>query len=122
EDLGEVPGPSLPGAAGADRPHRRVRITLSWPLANTGPSLPNILATVAGNLFELNCVAGLRLSALRFPPELVAASPGPAFGIEGTRQLSGVRGRPLIGTIVKPSIGLSPPMARSAPSTPGCAR
>jgi ribulose-bisphosphate carboxylase large chain len=108
EDLGEVPGPSLPGAARPDAPHRRVRITLSWPLANTGPSLPNILATVAGNLFELNCVAGLRLNALRFPPELVAASPGPAFGIEGTRRLSGVEGRPLIGTIVKPSIGLSP--------------
>jgi ribulose-bisphosphate carboxylase large chain len=107
EDLGPVPGPSLPGAARPDAPHRRVALTLSWPLANTGPSLPNILATVAGNLFELNCVAGLRLTALRFPPEMVAASPGPAFGVEGTRRLAGVTGRPMIGTIVKPSIGLS---------------
>jgi ribulose-bisphosphate carboxylase large chain len=39
---------------------------------------------------------------------MVAASPGPAFGIDGTRRLSGVHGRPMIGTIVKPSIGLSP--------------
>ena len=108
EDLGPVAGPSLPGAARPDAPHRRVAITLSWPLANTGVSLPNILATVAGNLFELNCVSGLRLTALRFPPEMVAASPGPAFGVEGTRRLSGVTGRPMIGTIVKPSIGLSP--------------
>ena len=107
-DLGPSPGPSLPGAARPDAPHRRIALTLSWPLANTGPSLPNILATVAGNLFELNCVAGLRLTALRFPPELVAASPGPAFGTQGTRALSGVTGRPLIGTIIKPSIGLSP--------------
>ena len=107
-DLGPVAGPSLPGAARPDAPHRRVAITLSWPLANTGTSLPNILATVAGNLFELHCVAGLRLTALRFPPEIVAASPGPAFGVEGTRALSGVQGRPMIGTIVKPSIGLSP--------------
>ena len=68
EDLGPVAGPSLPGAARPDAPHRRVAITLSWPLANTGVSLPNILATVAGNLFELNCVSGLRLTALRFPP------------------------------------------------------
>jgi ribulose-bisphosphate carboxylase large chain len=108
QDLGPVPGPSLPGAARPDAPHRRVSITLSWPLANTGPSLPNILATVAGNLFELNCVAGLRLTALRMPGEMVTASPGPAFGVEGTRALSGVAGRPMIGTIIKPSIGLSP--------------
>jgi ribulose-bisphosphate carboxylase large chain len=107
-DLGPVPCPALPGAAGPEAPHRRVALTLSWPLANTGPSLPNVLATVAGNLFELNCVAGLRLTALRMPPEMVAASPGPAFGVEGTRSLAGVTGRPLIGTIVKPSIGLSP--------------
>jgi ribulose-bisphosphate carboxylase large chain len=26
-------------------------IRLSWPLANMGPSLPNLLATVAGNFF-----------------------------------------------------------------------
>jgi ribulose-bisphosphate carboxylase large chain len=108
EDLGPVDGPALPGAARPDAPHRRVAITLSWPLGNTGTSLPNILATVAGNLFELSCVAGLRLTALRFPPEMVAASPGPAFGIAGTRDLTGVVGRPLIGTIIKPSIGLSP--------------
>jgi len=107
EDLGPVAGPALPGAARPDAPHRRARLTLSWPLGNTGTSLPNILATVAGNLFELNCVAGLRLTDLRFPASLVAACPGPAFGIGGTRALSGVQGRPLIGTIIKPSIGLT---------------
>jgi len=107
EDLGPVAGPALPGAARPDAPHRRAALTLSWPLGNTGNSLPNILATVAGNLFELNCVAGLRLTDLRFPASLVAASPRPAFGIEGTRRLSGVEGRPLIGTIIKPSIGLT---------------
>ena len=107
EDLGLVAGPALPGAARPDAPHRRARLTLSWPLGNTGTSLPNILATVAGNLFELNCVAGLRLTDIRFPAALVAASPRPAFGIAGTRRLSGVEGRPLIGTIIKPSIGLT---------------
>lgn len=105
EDLGPITSPSLPGAAAG--PLRRARLVLSWPVANTGISLPNVLATVAGNLFELNCVAGLRLVDLRFPAEFVAGCPRPAFGIEGTRALSGVVGRPLIGTIIKPSIGLS---------------
>lgn len=107
KDLGPVAGPALPGSGQPGAPHRRAGLTLSWPLGNTGTSLPNILATVAGNLFELNCVAGLRLTDLRFPEALVAASPRPAFGVEGTRRLSGVQGRPLIGTIIKPSIGLT---------------
>ena len=106
EDLGPCAGPSLPGAA-VGGSHRRARLVLSWPVANTGISLPNVMATVAGNLFELNCVAGLRLVDLRFGDGFVAGCPRPAFGVTGTRALSGVKGRPLIGTIIKPSIGLS---------------
>lgn len=108
DDLGPVDRPALPGAGRADAPHRRARVTLSWPLANMGPSLPNLLATVAGNLFELKYFSGLRLLDLRLPPAFAAAYPGPAFGTPGTRRLTGVAGRPLIGTIIKPSVGLSP--------------
>ncbi len=105
EDLGPVEGPSLPGAGRAGDAHRRARVTLGWPLANMGPSLPNLLATVAGNLFELRQFSGLRLLDIRLPDAFAEANPGPAFGIEGTRALTGVAGRPLIGTIVKPSVG-----------------
>ena len=47
-----VATPSLPGAGRADQPHQQARITVSWPMANLGPSLPNLMATVAGNAFE----------------------------------------------------------------------
>jgi ribulose-bisphosphate carboxylase large chain len=103
-----VRGRSLP-SAGEDKLGERVsraRITLSWPLATLGPSLPNLVATVAGNLFELRPVSGLRLLDIRMPPAFAAAYPGPRFGIAGTRQLADVHGRPLIGTIIKPSVGL----------------
>jgi ribulose-bisphosphate carboxylase large chain len=108
EDLGPAPGPSLPGAGRPEGPHRRARVTLSWPVGNMGPSLPNLMAAVAGNLFELKQFSGLRLLDLRLPEDFAAANPGPAFGVEGTRRLTGVEGRPLIGTIVKPSVGLDP--------------
>lgn len=107
-DLGPVSAPSLPGAARADQTHRQARVTLSWPLTSMGPSLPNLLATVAGNLFELRQFSGLRLLDLRLPDAFAAANPGPAFGVAGTRALSGVAQGPLIGTIIKPSVGLSP--------------
>ena len=99
--------PSLPGGMASSR-YTRCQLQLSWPLDNLGPSLPNLMATVAGNLFELRQVSGLRLLGLQLPAEFAAASPGPAFGISGTRQLADVHGRPLIGTIIKPSVGLSP--------------
>jgi ribulose-bisphosphate carboxylase large chain len=107
EDMGLVAGPSLPGAGRRDQPHRQARLTVSWPLDNIGPSLPNLMATVAGNLFELRQFSGLRLLDLRLPVEFAAAYPGPGFGVAGTRDLTGVQGRPLIGTIIKPSVGLS---------------
>jgi ribulose-bisphosphate carboxylase large chain len=88
--------------------YRRCRLELSWPMGNLGPSLPNLLSTVAGNLFELRQVSGLRLTALHLPPSFARAYPGPAFGIAGTRRLAGVARGPLIGTIIKPSVGLSP--------------
>ena len=105
----EVREPSLPFAsAPKDVPAAwgRALVTLSWPLGNLGPSLPNLLATVAGNLFELKPVSGLRLLDIRMPSAFAEAYPGPLFGIDGTRQLAGVQRRPLIGTIIKPSVGL----------------
>ena len=106
EVLGTVDAPSLPGAIDGDR-RVQARATLSWPLDNIGPSLPNLLATVAGNLFELKQFSGLKLLDIRLPSAFAAAYPGPKFGIAGTRKLAGVHDRPLIGTIVKPSVGFS---------------
>jgi ribulose-bisphosphate carboxylase large chain len=107
--LEEVANPALPGAGhdGSGR-WRRGEVEISWPLANFGPSLPNLLATVAGNLFELHEVSGLRLLDLHLPPAFVDRQPGPQFGVAGTRALAGVAAGPLIGTIIKPSVGLSP--------------
>ncbi|CAM2142524.1 3-oxo-isoapionate-4-phosphate transcarboxylase/hydrolase [Pararobbsia alpina] len=105
--LGQVDAPSLPGGMRAHR-YTRCELELSWPIENMGPSVPNLMSTIAGNLFELRQVSGLRITGLRLPPSFLAAYPGPAFGIEGTRRLSDVHRGPLIGTIIKPSVGLSP--------------
>ena len=106
---GPVGAPSLPSTLAADPSRlRRARLTLSWPMANLGPSLPNLLATVAGNLFELRQLTGLRVEGLRLPQAFADAYAGPRFGIEGTRRLAGVERRPLIGTIIKPSVGFGP--------------
>ena len=98
--------PSLPTPK-QSATYTRCTLELSWPIENLGPCLPTLMATVAGNLYELRAVTGLRLLDLQLPPSFAAAYPGPAFGIAGTRRLAGVAHGPLIGTIIKPSVGLS---------------
>lgn len=112
DPLEEVGEPSLPGArrAGgtASGRYRRAHVRVSFPADNFGANLPTLVSTVMGNLFELRELSGLKLLDLELPPGLAEHHPGPQFGIEGTRSLAGVSFRPLVGTIIKPSVGLSP--------------
>lgn len=89
-------------------PFFRGEVEIGFPLANAGTNLPAWLATVAGNLFEIGELTGVRLLHLDVPEALVEGNPGPQFGIEGTRALAGVSEGPLIGTIIKPCVGFSP--------------
>ncbi len=108
--LGEPGAPSLPGSGmpkDIASGWARARVTLSWPLDNIGASLPNLMSTVAGNLFELREFSGIRLLDIRLPSAFAERYQGPAFGVAGTRRLTGIENRPFIGTIIKPSVGLS---------------
>ena len=109
EALEPVTTPTLPGAMQPKDKQiwHRALVTLSWPLDNIGPSLPNLITTIAGNLFELQPLSGIRLLDLRLPTAFAERYTGPKFGIQGTRAFAGVPERPLIGTIIKPSVGLS---------------
>lgn len=110
ELLESVTIPSLPESSkpfGETSPlYHRAIVKLSFPLHNFGVSLPNLLTAIAGNLYELKEFSGLKLIDLEIPDVFGERYLGPKFGIKGTRDLSGVYNRPLIGTIIKPSIGL----------------
>ncbi len=111
-ELEPASAPSLPGARipkGTSAPvYRRAEVEVSWPLSNLGPSLPNLLATVAGNLFELQQFSGLKLLDVKLPGAFRDKYLGPQFGVSGTRRLAGVERLPLVGTIIKPSVGMDP--------------
>jgi ribulose-bisphosphate carboxylase large chain len=116
KQLESVSSPSLPGSKGPKGKqvthYHRGEVVLSFPFENVGPSIPNLLATVAGNLFELEEFSGIKLIDLELPYEFTEVYKGPKFGIEGTRKLADVYNRPLIGTIIKPNIGLTPDQLR----------
>ncbi len=70
--------------------------------------VPQILSVVAGNLFGLEALKGVRLEDVVFPRCILAQFKGPKLGIEGMREILQRPDKPLVGTIVKPKIGLSP--------------
>lgn len=109
--LDEVPltgASALPGTVGDPSQRRRAVLRLRFPLDNFGPSIPNLQAAVAGNLFEIKELAAIKLVDLDLPVAFADRYGGPRFGIDGTRTLMGRPHAAMIGTIVKPSIGLSP--------------
>ncbi len=107
--LETVTAPSLPGAKSASGQFQRAEIVVSWSLENMGCNLPALVSTIQGNLYEITAFTGLKLRDVEFPASFARHFRGPKFGVTGSRRLTHAEGRPLIGTIIKPSIGLSPP-------------
>ncbi len=69
-------------------------------------NMPNILSSVAGNVFGLRALKNLRLNNIHLPLELVRSFEGPKYGVDGIRKLLNVEDRPFVGTIIKPKLGL----------------
>jgi ribulose-bisphosphate carboxylase large chain len=110
-ELAPAEAPSLPNALlerkGMRGPWRRAQVDISFPVANIGANLPTLAATVSGNLYDLGEVTGLRLESLQLPAAYRARFELPRAGIAGTRRATGVASGALVGTILKPNVGLS---------------
>jgi ribulose-bisphosphate carboxylase large chain len=82
-------------------------IKIAYPAELFEPSnMPNILSSIAGNVFGLKALKNLRFLDVEIPKQLLSNFKGPAFGIVGIRKLVKVPKRPLVGTIIKPKLGL----------------
>ena len=70
-------------------------------------NVPNILSSIAGNIFGMKAVKAIRLEDISFPKSILKNFSGPRYGIQGIRKMMGVKNRPLVGTIIKPKLGLT---------------
>ncbi|WP_054952561.1 RuBisCO large subunit C-terminal-like domain-containing protein [Flaviflexus massiliensis] len=84
---------------------RYALMTIGVPSANLGGDIPTLLTTVLGNDASTSVLA--KLVELELPRSFHEAAGGPAFGLDGIRELTGVRDRPLLLSMIKPCIGMT---------------
>ncbi|ACX72842.1 ribulose bisphosphate carboxylase, type III [Methanocaldococcus vulcanius M7] len=92
---------------GNDGKYKIGLIKIAYPLYDFEiNNMPGVLAGIAGNIFGMKIAKGLRILDFRFPKEFIDEYEGPEYGIEGVRNTLKIKERPLLGTIVKPKVGL----------------
>ncbi|MGE3829638.1 MAG: 3-oxo-isoapionate-4-phosphate decarboxylase OiaX [Parvibaculaceae bacterium] len=104
--LPPLPGPSFP--TDHPGPFHRGEADIAFPLDAIGTDLAALMTIAIGGVWSIKGFSGIRITDMRLPAAFGKAHPGPQFGIEGSRRLTGVKDRPIIGTIVKPALGLRP--------------
>ena len=81
---------------------RRARAAIDYPWRELVSDLPQLVNLLYGNI---SLQRGIRIAGVDWPAELLRQFPGPAFGVAGLRELTGVVGRPLLAGALKP-VGL----------------
>lgn len=92
---------SLPG----DDVRRNWIFQVAYPIHNFGPQIPLMLTTAFG---EISAMENIRLVDIHFPKAYIDQLKGPKFGIPGVRDLLSIHDRPLLLSIIKPPLGLTP--------------
>jgi ribulose-bisphosphate carboxylase large chain len=84
--------------------NRYVKIAYPNDLFEEG-NMPQILSSIAGNIFGMKALDGLRLVDVKWPKNLINSFKGPQYGIKGIRDLLKVKKRPITATVPKPKVG-----------------
>lgn len=98
----------IPGFPTAEAgPFHRADVTIAWPLEAIGTDIAALMTVTVGGVYAARGLTGIRVMDFDLPPAW-ASHPGPQFGVAGSRRLTGVDQGPIIASIIKPSLGLSP--------------
>jgi ribulose-bisphosphate carboxylase large chain len=84
-----------------------VWIAYPWRLFDRIGNVQNILTYIVGNVLGMKEVSGLKLLDVWFPPAMMEQYDGPSYTLDDMRKYLGVYGRPILGTIIKPKMGLT---------------
>ncbi len=101
-----APVPSFPTAEAG--PFNRAEADIAFPFDAIGTDLAALYTIAIGGAYSIKGFTGIRVIDMKLPEAFGQAWLGPQFGVAGSRQLTNVHDRPIIGTIIKPALGLRP--------------
>lgn len=90
-----------------DEKNNLVWIAYPWRLFDRGGNIQNILTYLVGNALGMKEVLELKLLDVWFPPAMLEQYDGPSYTLDDLRKYLGVYKRPILGTIIKPKMGLT---------------
>jgi len=73
-----------------------------------GGNVQNILTYVCGNIYGMGSLKELKLLDMWISPKMLKNYDGPSYTIHDLKKYLKIKNRPILGTIVKPKIGLKP--------------
>ncbi|NMC08713.1 ribulose-bisphosphate carboxylase [Candidatus Microgenomates bacterium] len=91
-----------------DEQNNLVWIAYPWEIFDSGGNIQNILTYIAGNIFGVSEVKACKLLDVYFPPEMLCRYDGPNYTLDDMRGYLNVWDKPILGSIIKPKIGLTP--------------
>jgi ribulose-bisphosphate carboxylase large chain len=84
-----------------------VWIAYPWRLFDRRGNVQNVLTYIVGNVLGMKEVSALKLLDVWFPPSMLEQYDGPSYTLDDMRKYLNVYDRPILGTIVKPKMGLT---------------
>ncbi len=82
-------------------------IAYPWRLFDRGGNVQNILTYLVGNVLGMKEVSAIKLLDVWFPPAMLEQYDGPSYTLDDMRKYLGVYDRPILGSIIKPKMGLT---------------
>ncbi len=90
-----------------DEERNLIWIAYPWRIFDRGGNIQNILTFIAGNIFGMADLKKCRLLDVWFPNSMLDQYDGPSYTLTDMREYLKAYNMPIIGTIIKPKIGLT---------------
>jgi len=84
-----------------------VWIAYPWRIFDRGGNVQNILTFIVGNTLGMKEISALKTLDVWFPSAMLEHYDGPSYTLDDMRKYLNVYERPILGTIIKPKIGLT---------------